>query len=42
MTQNTTTPAIEVDGLSFNYGDLKAVDGISFDVQPRSEERRVG
>ena len=34
MTQNTTTPAIEVDGLSFNYGDLKAVDGISFDVQP--------
>ena len=34
MTQNTSVPAIEVDGLSFNYGDLKAVDGISFDVQP--------
>lgn len=34
MTQNPTAPAIEVDGLSFYYGDLKAVDGISFDVQP--------
>jgi len=29
-----TQPAIEVDGIRFNYGDIKAVDGISFEVMP--------
>jgi ABC-2 type transport system ATP-binding protein len=29
-----TQPAIEVDGLHFNYGDIRAVDGISFTVMP--------
>ena len=29
-----TTPAINVEGLRFSYGDLEAVKGISFDVQP--------
>jgi ABC-type multidrug transport system ATPase subunit len=36
VNQNQTTagPAIEVADLRFNYGDLQAVDGISFEVQP--------
>ncbi|MDO9556033.1 MAG: ABC transporter ATP-binding protein [Coriobacteriia bacterium] len=29
-----TVPAINVEGLRFSYGDLEAVKGISFDVQP--------
>jgi ABC-2 type transport system ATP-binding protein len=29
-----TTPAIHVENLHFSYGDLEAVRGISFDVQP--------
>jgi ABC-2 type transport system ATP-binding protein len=29
-----TQPAINVEGLRFSYGDLEAVKGISFDVQP--------
>jgi ABC-2 type transport system ATP-binding protein len=29
-----TQPAIEVDGIHFSYGDIKAVDGISFQVMP--------
>jgi len=29
-----TEPAIKVEGLRFSYGDLEAVKGISFDVQP--------
>ena len=29
-----TQPAIEVDGIHFSYGDIKAVDGISFSVMP--------
>lgn len=29
-----TEPAIKVEGLRFSYGDLDAVKGISFDVQP--------
>lgn len=33
-TNTTVAPAIEVNDLRFNYGDLNAVDGISFDVRP--------
>jgi len=29
-----TGPAIQVDNISFSYGDIKAVNGVSFDVQP--------
>ncbi|MDZ4167293.1 MAG: ABC transporter ATP-binding protein [Coriobacteriia bacterium] len=29
-----TVPAISVDGLRYSYGDLEAVKGVSFDVQP--------
>ena len=29
-----TEPAIQVDGLSYSYGDLDAVKGVSFDVAP--------
>lgn len=29
-----TGPAIQVENIAYNYGDLKAVKGISFDVQP--------
>jgi ABC-2 type transport system ATP-binding protein len=29
-----TQPAIKVEGLRYSYGDLEAVKGISFDVQP--------
>ncbi len=29
-----TTPAIQVEDLRFSYGDIEAVSGISFDVQP--------
>ncbi len=33
-TGTTTTPAIEVEDLRFSYGDLEAVCGIAFTVQP--------
>lgn len=29
-----TAPAIQVDSISFDYGDIHAVKGVSFDVQP--------
>ncbi|MCG2807590.1 MAG: ABC transporter ATP-binding protein [Coriobacteriia bacterium] len=29
-----TQPSIEVQNIAYNYGDLRAVKGISFDVQP--------
>lgn len=29
-----TTPAIKVDNISYAYGDIKAVGGISFEVAP--------
>ena len=29
-----TGPAIQVDNISYSYGDIKAVNGVSFDVQP--------
>ncbi|MDP2232788.1 MAG: ABC transporter ATP-binding protein, partial [Actinomycetota bacterium] len=29
-----TQPSIEVQNIAYNYGDLQAVKGISFDVQP--------
>ena len=27
-------PAIQVDNITYSYGDIQAVKGISFDVQP--------